>query len=114
MEENLLAIAYLEEKEKALEQRKVIDMDLKPALKELAEDKSEAGKLQASVLEKQIADAEEGFKKTMERMQAAFTPLYPYLESIGASKISPYQLHYRQQDYGFYIDDHKNIYYSTY
>ncbi|KIA96548.1 hypothetical protein OC25_02035 [Pedobacter kyungheensis] len=114
MEENLLAIAYLEEKEKALEHRKIIDLDLKPALKELEDDKSEAGKLKVPELEKQIADEEERFKKTIERMQAAFTPFYPYLERIGASKTNPYLLHYHQKDYGFYIDDNKNIHYTTY
>ncbi|MGN7986207.1 hypothetical protein ACTJKC_02645 [Pedobacter sp. 22226] len=41
MKDNLLAIAYLEEKEKALEQRRIIDMELKPALKEAEEDKPE-------------------------------------------------------------------------
>jgi hypothetical protein len=113
MEENLLAIAYLEEKEKALEQRRIIDMELKPALKEAKEDKSETGKLKAAGLEKQTEDAEDSFKKTIESMQEVFTPLYPYLESIGASKISPYRLQYQQKAYSFYIDDNKNIYYSV-
>jgi hypothetical protein len=82
MEENLLAIAYLEGKEKALEQRKTIDMELKPAFKEAKEDKPEAGKLKAAGLEKQIEEAEDGFKKTIERMQEAFIIRYPSLESI--------------------------------
>lgn len=57
MEQNLLAIAYLEEKEKALEQRKTIDLELKPALKDAEKDKSPAGKVRISELEAKIQES---------------------------------------------------------
>lgn len=86
MEENLLAIAYLEEKEEALEERMIIDMELKPALKEANEDKSETWKLMAAEVEKQIADAENVFNKTIEFMQKAFTPFNLILKASERQK----------------------------
>lgn len=47
-------------------------------------------------------------------MQTSFSSLFPYLEGIGAIKTNPYLLHYQNKDYGFYIDDKKNIRYFDY
>ncbi|KLT66958.1 hypothetical protein [Pedobacter sp. BMA] len=112
MENEILAIQYLENKEKALAERAEIDLELKPALAEADQDKSAAGKQATEALKTTIDLKESAFQQTVEGMTLIFSEFFPVLQTLGATKDNPYHIFYHEKDYGFYIDDNKNIHYT--
>ena len=112
MENEILAIQYLENKEKALAERAEIDLELKPELTEAEKDKSAAGKQKSEALKATTDLKESAFQRTVDGMTPIFSAFFPVLQSLGATKDNPYHIFYHEKDYGFYIDDNKNIHYK--
>ncbi len=97
--EEQLAKYYQETNKSLIEQRRVIDFDMRNILAELQKDYSIEGKLKVLVYKSEIQQAEEAYDGRVAELKDIEDDLRPVLEAINAHRNAPFIIKVGERSY---------------
>ncbi|AIM37568.1 hypothetical protein KO02_13380 [Sphingobacterium sp. ML3W] len=108
--EEKLANYYRETKEELIEQRRIIDFDMKNRLIELEKDKTTLGNLTVLRYKSEIQSAEAVYDDRVSELKYINDELHPILTKINADRNDPFEIKIETRSFfDIYLDDNHQI-----